>query len=1002
MTESYTAVILAGLWVIFAALVYSSMFRSVLSSAPTGKAKGKVPQVKPIPKGTVYIMLAVFLVVRVILSVVGRNIADITSTMGSLLSASGLSPLLLKLPSVLSECGIFLIFYKWLSENLCLPKEASLILLGFVGLNPYSLIATASFTQALSVCMLCLFASFYLLLHARKPLDFLWSGLLAGAAFFLHTYALYFIPLLVLVFIGTLRESEQKGASLSAFLLPAVLVFILPMMLLGDRYVFLFTPSIGHSVNMYMDAPTANAFNFYSLFNSWKESWYSASAFTMDSRLFFLKVSLWGYIGFILSLVVTAVLYMKSSEKKDIFYYAGLLTLLLFTFVTGMEPLFILPATLFFLCDFAASKKKSSLLLGFMTSLGGLLNIASVAFTQNAMMESILPPSSAAAVIGSIIFLASSVCGIYYAVKEHTAKKEEKASFIYEKLHGGESAKLVRKDVCILLILTVIAGFMNFWSLGDTKAPSTMWDAATDGRETVVEVSGHPSRYSYFLSLGPTGQALEVKFSVETSSDGVNWTNIDNVSESGYCYTWYDRSLSGVGRFLKFTANEDYMKFIEIGLYEGTEEPLPVKVISGSAKAFDEQDLVQYGKTYMNSMYFDEVYHGRTAYEVTQHINEYEWTHPPLGKLLMSIGISVFGMCPFGWRFMGALFGVLLVPLMYLFGKKIFKRADAATASAFLMLFDNFRLAQTRIATIDTYGTFFIILMYYFMYDFYTMDFRAISRKNPWALWRPLLFSGISFGVGCAAKWIGIYAGGGLALLFFMALYRMNKESKKTYELFGAKTIGLCVLFFGVIPFAIYYASYLPHLSLFGYSPAEFFHQQDSMYSYHSNLSSTHSYSSSWYMWPFMIRPVYFCSSGSGVATGFSSRIAGIGNPFIWWFLVPAFIFFIFLAFRKLRDHRFSFLIIGFLTQYLPWVLISRTTYQYHFFASLPFLFAMLVYGAYWLGDYFPKTKKIRIIYAALVILFFILYLPPVLGINIPSDSKYFEMLKAFDSWNFF
>ena len=62
---------------------------------------------------------------------------------------------------------------------------------------------------------------------------------------------------------------------------------------------------------------------------------------------------------------------------------------------------------------------------------------------------------------------------------------------------------------------------------------------------------------------------------------------------------------------------------------------------------------------------------------------------------------------------------------------------------------------QTRIATIDTYSVFFILLMYLFMYLWLTED-------KLWAL----ALCGVSFGLGAAAKWTSIYAGAGLALLW--------------------------------------------------------------------------------------------------------------------------------------------------------------------------------------------------------------------------------------------
>lgn len=42
-------------------------------------------------------------------------------------------------------------------------------------------------------------------------------------------------------------------------------------------------------------------------------------------------------------------------------------------------------------------------------------------------------------------------------------------------------------------------------------------------------------------------------------------------------------------------------------------------------------------------MYFDEVYHARTAFELLAQREPYEWTHPHLAKELMAVGILVFG-----------------------------------------------------------------------------------------------------------------------------------------------------------------------------------------------------------------------------------------------------------------------------------------------------------------------------------------------------------------------
>lgn len=75
----------------------------------------------------------------------------------------------------------------------------------------------------------------------------------------------------------------------------------------------------------------------------------------------------------------------------------------------------------------------------------------------------------------------------------------------------------------------------------------------------------------------------------------------------------------------------------------------------------------------------------------------------PLGKVIMSLGIAIFGMVPFGWRVMGALAGILMLPAMYLLGKQLTKKSSFAFAAALMLALDCQHFTQTRIATIDSY-----------------------------------------------------------------------------------------------------------------------------------------------------------------------------------------------------------------------------------------------------------------------------------------------------------
>ncbi len=113
---------------------------------------------------------------------------------------------------------------------------------------------------------------------------------------------------------------------------------------------------------------------------------------------------------------------------------------------------------------------------------------------------------------------------------------------------------------------------------------------------------------------------------------------------------------------------------------------------------------------------FDEVYHARTAYEMLHGLPIYENTHPPLGKYLMSLGIRIFGMTPFGWRIVCALMGTLMVPVCYAFMRSISGNTWIAAFTSALMIFDFMHFTLSRIGTIDVIVAFFILLTFYLMY----------------------------------------------------------------------------------------------------------------------------------------------------------------------------------------------------------------------------------------------------------------------------------------------
>lgn len=273
-------------------------------------------------------------------------------------------------------------------------------------------------------------------------------------------------------------------------------------------------------------------------------------------------------------------------------------------------------------------------------------------------------------------------------------------------------------------------------------------------------------------------------------------------------------------------------------------------------------------------------------------------------------------------------------------------------------------------------------------------------------------------GLGCGAKWTGVYAGLGLAVVFFAVIFRRYMEYKRAvsepkgktgdiehshvinnFSIFTMKTLCFCIVAFIVVPFTIYLLSYIPYnhpgaREANGSLIERMMDSQNIMYSYHSSLESEHVYSSTWYEWPTIVRPMlyYVETVGDGVSEG----ISAMGNPLIWWVGIPAFVYLLYLAFKE-RDRIALFLTVGYMSQYLPWVFVSRSTFIYHYFPSVPFVVLMIGYSIYRLLKLNAKLKPAVFVYVALVAVLFVAFFPVISAY--PATLEYAKLLKWFGKW---
>jgi len=519
----------------------------------------------------------------------------------------------------------------------------------------------------------------------------------------------------------------------------------------------------------------------------------------------------------------------------------------------------------------------------------------------------------------------------------------------------GSCRRLTRRDGLAVLVITAAYAVVAFLGLGSHDAPESF--CAFTGRGSYadlrLEEETEIGAVLYYCGYN-TGD-----YYLQFSRDGETWT--DQVSMPQHytdVFKWRYAELLDepqTVRYVRIIAG-GALELGELALYDSSGlylSPDRLSYDDGVRPLLDEQGAIPSELSFLNSTYFDEIYHARTAYEHLRGVSPYEISHPPLGKEIIALGIRLWGMNPFGWRFMGTLFGVLMLPILYYFLKNLFGHTGVAACGTLIFAFDFMHFVQTRIATIDTYAVFFTLLMYLFLYQYVSLDHD--DPLVPW--WKKSLFlflSGLFFGVGAASKWTCIYAGAGLGVIWLgFWLFRARdlcrcghaRQFFREFLLCAAQ----CVVFFVLIPAVVYYLSYIPYGTAKGMSGARMLLSRDYlnivldnnrfMFTYHSGVDAAHPYSSRWYQWVLDIRPILYFLQGYPDNT--KSAFGAFVSPLFCWAGLIAVVFMGVFALRD-RDKKALFILTGYLAQLVPWMFISRTTFAYHYFPSTVFLLLAL------------------------------------------------------------
>jgi dolichyl-phosphate-mannose--protein O-mannosyl transferase len=367
--------------------------------------------------------------------------------------------------------------------------------------------------------------------------------------------------------------------------------------------------------------------------------------------------------------------------------------------------------------------------------------------------------------------------------------------------------------------------------------------------------------------------------------------------------------------------------------------------------------------SYPSQVVFDEVAFGKL-------VTAYGWTgerlfdiHPPHGKLLIaaagylggyagSIDFSKIGnSCPESiapLRFLPALAGALVPAVVFILLSQLGASLAAAFLGGFFIAFDNAFVVQSRVIGLDA------LLLFCILASLSTLlASRTRTGKSRIVF---MLLSGMLAGLSLGIKFTGL-AAAGLAVVIMGDDLRKEKNA-------GLRWRGLihAALFISAAS-AVYLLGWKFHFQLmifpgegdaFFTPTADFIkdtiHLHRVMFSANSGIMTPHPYSSYWWQWPMMKKPIFYWLHNN-------AGIYFIGNPMVWWSVCLVFTWLMgYLIFARSRNLMQSLSVdrnpvlwiplAGYMISIVPLIPVHRPLFLYHYLPGLTF---SLIAGILWI-----------------------------------------------------
>ncbi len=400
---------------------------------------------------------------------------------------------------------------------------------------------------------------------------------------------------------------------------------------------------------------------------------------------------------------------------------------------------------------------------------------------------------------------------------------------------------------------------------------------------------------------------------------------------------------------------------------------------------------------------FDEFHYVPSAKQFLNLMPNQNWEHPPLGKMLMAVGIAIWGDRPIGWRFMSTIFGSLTLVGMYFLGWVIFENEKIALWIALITLFNQLVYVQARIGMLDTFMMGFLV---WALTGFCATWSHHLKRKQRHNL---LLGSGVLFGLSMACKWFAavpwisciiLVAFVGLLQTWQMVFVGAKEEDWYRPGLWADVKWYHWVLYFGIVPMGVYFLTFFPFLFIPGavHSPGDFFSMQTRMWEGQLRVISAHPYMSRWMDWPLLSRPIWYAFDREVTDSRWVRGVLLIGNPLIMWTGLLALIACIWDFFRT-RNRKLFFIVFFYFAFFACWIVIPRKIafYYYYYPAGLMLSFALAYVFHFRVLGRILDLRPARWVFLIAAGFIFVYFFPILAALKIPADS--FRNWMWFSSW---